>query len=263
MTPQPLVETRGLSVRFAQARFSGRTVVHALRDVSLAVHPGETLGIAGETGCGKSTLCRCIVRLYRPSAGQVLFEGTDISGLPERRLGRLRRGAQMIFQDPADSLNPRLPVGSIVEEPLIIQTRMGHAERRGRVAAALKDVGLPESASQRYPHEFSGGQRQRIAIARAIVMKPSLLICDEPVSALDVSIQAQILNLLLDLQEEYGLTMIFVSHDLSVVRHMSTRVAVMYQGAVVEQAPADRIYTEPRHEYTRTLIGSIPRRARP
>ena len=262
MTPRPLVETRGLCVRFAQARFTGGVVVHALRDVSLAVFPGETLGIAGETGCGKSTLCRSLVRLYRPSAGQVLFEGVDIGGLPERRLHRLRRGAQMIFQDPADSLNPRLPVGSIIEEPLIIQTRMGGAERRERVAESLRDVGLPESAYGRYPHEFSGGQRQRIAIARAIVLKPSLLICDEPVSALDVSIQAQILNLLLDLQEEHGLTMIIVSHDLSVVRHMSTRVAIMYQGSVVEEAAADRIYRDPQHEYTRALIASIPGRQR-
>jgi ABC-type oligopeptide transport system ATPase subunit len=260
--PAPLAETRGLSVRFAQARFTGRTVVHALRDVSIAVYPGETLGIAGETGCGKSTLCRALVRLYRPSEGQVLFEGLDIGGLPERRLGNLRKKVQMIFQDPADSLNPRLPVGAIVEEPLVIQTRMGAAERRGKVAAALEDVGLPAAAAARYPHEFSGGQRQRIAIARAIVLEPSLLICDEPVSALDVSIQAQILNLLLDLQEEHGLTMIFVSHDLSVVRHMSTRVAVMYRGQVVEEATADRIYTDPRHEYTKSLIASIPGRPR-
>ena len=258
MTERILVETRGLSVSFAQARFSGRSVVHALKDVSLTVSAGETLGIVGETGCGKSTLCRSIVRLYRPSRGQIFFDGTDISVLPERRLGGLRRAVQMIFQDPADSLNPRLPVGAIIEEPMIIQTPLSPALRRKRVATLLGEVGLPASGAERYPHEFSGGQRQRIAIARALALKPTLLICDEPVSSLDVSIQAQILNLLLDLQQEYGLTMIFVSHDLAVVRHMSDRVAVMYQGAVVELARSDEIYRNPRHQYTRTLLSSIP-----
>jgi len=255
-----LLETRNLSMSFAQARFSGRLPVHALRQVSLAVQPGETLGIAGETGCGKSTLCRCIVRLYRPSSGQILFQGTEVGGLPERRLGPLRRGVQMIFQDPADSLNPRLPVGSIIEEPLVIRAGLSAGERRAAVRRALREVGLQEGDAQRYPHEFSGGQRQRIAIARALVLKPALLVCDEPVSALDVSIQAQILNLLLDLQEEYGLAMIFVSHDLSIVRHMSDRVAIMYQGSVVELAPAEEIYRRPRHEYTRSLLASIPGR---
>jgi ABC-type oligopeptide transport system ATPase subunit len=258
MSGDVLVETRGLSVSFAQARFSGRTIVNALKDVSLSVFRGETLGIVGETGCGKSTLCRSIVRLYRPSSGQVLFDGTDISTLPERRLDGLRRAVQMIFQDPADSLNPRLPVGAIIEEPLVIQTSMSPSRRRERVAVLLEEVGLPAGSSERYPHEFSGGQRQRVAIARALALKPTLLICDEPVSSLDVSIQAQILNLLLDLQEEYGLSMIFVSHDLAVVRHMSDRVAVMYQGAVVELARSDEIYEHPRHEYTKTLLGSIP-----
>jgi ABC-type oligopeptide transport system ATPase subunit len=237
--------------------------VHALRDVTLAVSPGETLGIVGETGCGKSTLCRCIVRLYRPTSGQVFFGETDISRLPERLLGGLRRGVQMIFQDPADSLNPRLPVGAIIEEPLVIQTTLSQGERRARVAQLLDEVGLARDAAERYPHEFSGGQRQRVAIARALALKPSLLICDEPVSALDVSIQAQILNLLLDLQKEYGLAMVFVSHDLAVVRHMSDRVAVMYEGAVVELAPAEEIYRNPRHEYTRVLLGSLPGRSEP
>jgi ABC-type oligopeptide transport system ATPase subunit len=259
--PQALLETRGLSVDFAQARFTGRSVVHAVQDVSLAVAPGETLGIAGETGCGKSTLCRTIVRLHRPSAGRIVFGGIDITTLPERRLAPLRRGAQMIFQDPADSLNPRLPVASIVEEPLLIQTPLRAGERRERVAAALADVGLPPDAAGRYPHEFSGGQRQRVAIARALVLEPRLLICDEPVSALDVSIQAQILNLLLDLQEEHGLAMIFVSHDLSVVRHMSDRVAVMHRGRVVEMSAAEEIYRNPKAEYTRALLASIPGRS--
>jgi ABC-type oligopeptide transport system ATPase subunit len=265
VTPSALVETRALSVHFAQARFSGRSIVHALKDVSLAVSAGETLGIVGETGCGKSTLCRCIVRLYRPSSGQVFFKGKDISAVPERTLGGLRRAVQMIFQDPADSLNPRLPVGSIIEEPLVIQRSLGTAERRARVVSLLDEVGLPRSASERYPHEFSGGQRQRIAIARALALRPSLLVCDEPVSALDVSIQAQILNLLLDLQQEYGLALIFVSHDLSIVRHMSDRVAVMYKGEVVELAPSEEIYRNPRHEYTQALLSSIPggRQTRP
>jgi ABC-type oligopeptide transport system ATPase subunit len=187
----------------------------------------------------------------------------EVGSLPERRLGELRRGVQMIFQDPADSLNPRLPAGAIIEEPLIIRTKLSAGQRRAAVTRALRDVGLAEADEQRYPHEFSGGQRQRIAIARALALKPDLLVCDEPVSALDVSIQAQILNLLLDLQEEYGLAMIFVSHDLSVVRHMSNRVAVMYQGAIVEQAPAEQIYHQPRHEYTRSLIASIPARQAP
>jgi ABC-type oligopeptide transport system ATPase subunit len=255
-----LLETRGLSMRFAQARFSGRLVVEALREVSLQVRAGETLGIAGETGCGKSTLCRCLLRLYRPSSGQILFEGEQVGSLPEARLGALRRKVQMIFQDPVESLNPRLPVGAIVEEPLLIRARLSPAERRGAVRRALADVGLAAGDAQRYPHEFSGGQRQRVAIARALVLKPALLVCDEPVSALDVSIQAQILNLLLDLQEEHGLTMIFVSHDLAVVRHMSDRVAVMHRGAVVEQASAEQIYSAPRHEYTRSLLASIPGR---
>jgi ABC-type oligopeptide transport system ATPase subunit len=245
---------------FAQARFSGRLPVHALREVNIAVAPGETLGIAGETGCGKSTLCRCVVRLYRPTSGQVLFRGMEVGTLPESKLGELRRGVQMIFQDPADSLNPRLPAGAIIEEPLVIRAKLSAGERRAVVRRALREVGLAEADALRYPHEFSGGQRQRIAIARALVLKPDLLVCDEPVSALDVSIQAQILNLLLDLQAEYGLAMIFVSHDLSVVRHMSDRVAVMYQGSVVEQAPAEEIYRRPRHEYTRSLIASIPAR---
>ena len=257
VTALPLAETRNLSVSFRQSRFGRSTAVHALRNVSLTVLRGETLGIVGETGCGKSTLCRSIVRLYRPSGGHVYFEGTDISWLPERRLGTLRRSVQMIFQDPADSLNPRLPVGAIIEEPLVIQTALGSALRRARVAELLGEVGLPAAASERYPHEFSGGQRQRVAIARALALRPSLLICDEPVSALDVSIQAQILNLLLDLQAEYGLTMIFVSHDLAVVRHMSDRVAVMYDGEVVELAGSDEIYANPRHDYTRTLLGSL------
>ena len=254
----PLLETQGLSMRFSQARFSGRTVVRALTDVSLSVSRNETLGIVGETGSGKSTLCFCLVRLYRPTGGRILLEGRDITHLPERRLKRLRQAAQMIFQDPADSLNPRLPVGAIIEEPLAIQSDLSPGARRARISELLDTVGLPRSSAERYPHEFSGGQRQRVAIARALALRPRLLVCDEPVSALDVSIQAQILNLLLDLQQEYGLAMVFVSHDLSVVRHMSDRVAVMHEGSVVEVAGSEEIYARPRHEYTRTLLASIP-----
>ena len=254
----PVLETRGLCVDFAQARFTGRYRVHALVDVSLSVGAEETLGIVGETGSGKSTLCRCLVRLYRPTRGQVLFQGQDIGRLSERRLGALRRAAQMIFQDPADSLNPRLPVGVIIEEPLVIQTSWPARQRRDRVADLLDTVGLPRASAERYPHELSGGQRQRVAIARALALKPRILVCDEPVSALDVSIQAQILNLLLDLQQEYGLAMVFVSHDLSVVRHMSDRVAVMKNGRVVEMAGSEDIYRNPANAYTRELLGSIP-----
>ena len=245
-------------MRFSQARFTGRTVVQALRDVSLSVFRNETLGIVGETGSGKSTLCFCLVRLYRPSGGSILLDGHDITRLPERGLKPLRQAAQMIFQDPADSLNPRLPVGVIIEEPLAIQTELSTAGRLGRISELLETVGLPRAAAERYPHELSGGQRQRVAIARALALRPRLLVCDEPVSALDVSIQAQILNLLLDLQKEYGLAMVFVSHDLSVVRHMSDRVAVMHNGSVVELAGSEEIYAHPRHDYTRTLLASIP-----
>ncbi|HTO21614.1 MAG TPA: ATP-binding cassette domain-containing protein [Spirochaetia bacterium] len=256
----PLLEARELSMRFSQARFSGHTMVHALTGVSLSISRNETLGIVGETGSGKSTLCFCLVRLYRPTGGHIFLEGRDITRLPERGLTRLRRTAQVIFQDPADSLNPRLPVGTIIEEPLVIQSDLSAAARRERIRGLLDTVGLPRSAGERYPHEFSGGQRQRVAIARALALRPSLLVCDEPVSALDVSIQAQILNLLLELQKEYGLSIVFVSHDLSVVRHMSDRVAVMHQGSVVELAGSEEIYTRPRHEYTRTLLASIPGR---
>ncbi len=253
-----LIETRDLVQHFAQGRFLGRSVVHALNGVSLTVREGETLGLVGETGCGKSTLARAVMRLYNPTGGQVLFDGVDVTRLPERKLKFLRRSMQIVFQDPADSMNPRLPVGYIVEEPLIIQTRMMDRERRDRVAELLTDVGLDPSASMRYPHEFSGGQRQRIAIARALALKPRVIVCDEPVSALDVSVQSQVLNLLLSLQKEHGLTLLFISHALGVVRHMSDRVAVMYLGTVAELADSKAIYESPRHPYTKALIAAIP-----
>lgn len=258
MTPPPLIETRDLTQHFAQHRYDGRHVIKALDGVDLSLYPGETLGLVGETGCGKSTFCRTVMRLTKPTGGALLFQGLDITRAPERLLKDLRRQVQMVFQDPAESLNPRLTVGTIVEEPLIIQTKLRAPARRDKVLALLDDVGLRADAFSRYPHEFSGGQRQRIAIARALAVDPKVLICDEPVSALDVSVQSQVLNLLLELQRARGLALIFVSHDLAVVRHMSDRVAVMYAGKVVELADAKDIYRNPTHDYTRTLIAAIP-----
>ena len=254
----PVVEARGLVQHFRQGRYSGRRVVHALNGVDLAVRRGETLGLVGETGCGKSTLARALLRLHRPTAGHVFFEGTDVTRMRERDLGFLRRRMQMVFQDPVESMNGRLTVGAVLEEPLVVQTRMKAGPRRDRCLELLADVGLPEDSLDRYPHEFSGGQRQRIAIARALANGPEVLLCDEPVSALDVSVQSQILNLLLDLQKARGLTMVFVSHALSVVRHMSDRVAVMYLGSIVELSDSLSIYEAPRHPYTKALIAAIP-----
>ncbi len=254
-----IVEAKGLVQHFAQGRFSGHKVVHALNGVDVAVRRGETLGLVGETGCGKSTLCRAMMRLYKPTAGQVLFDGTDITKLRERDLKFVRRSMQMIFQDPADSMNPRLNVGYILEEPLLIQTDQNAAKRKEVAMRLLADVGLPEDSYFRYPHEFSGGQRQRIAIARSLALEPKVVVCDEPVSALDVSVQSQVLNLLLDLQKEHSLTMIFVSHALSVVRHMSDRVAVMYLGSIMELADSLTIYESPSHPYTQALIAAIPK----
>jgi peptide/nickel transport system ATP-binding protein len=259
MMETPLIEARGLVQEFKQGRYAGRKVVHALNGVSLSIAHGETLGLVGETGCGKSTLCRVLMRLYRPTSGSVIFEGRDIARMGERALRPLRRDMQMVFQDPADSMNPRLNIGAIIEEPFEIQTRLPRAERKEAAMALLGEVGLPEDSYLRYPHEFSGGQRQRVAIARALALKPKLLVCDEPVSALDVSVQSQILNLLLSLQESHGLAMVFVSHALSIVRHMSDRVAVMYLGSIMELSGSIAIYEEPRHPYTQALIAAIPK----
>ncbi len=232
--------------------------VKAVDDVSLTIRPGETLGLVGESGCGKSTIGKTIVRLLKPTAGRILFQGTDISGLSERRLRPLRPGIQMVFQDPADSLNQRMSVGQIVAEPYLIHRIGTPAERRERVRTLLDRVGLPPNAIDRFPFEFSGGQRQRIGIARALALNPQLLILDEPVSALDVSVQSQVLNLLLDLQEERKLSYLFIAHDLAVVKHISDRVAVMYLGKIVETAPAEEIYKHPKHAYTKALISAIP-----
>jgi len=252
----PLLEAAGLVKRFPSRDGAG-AAVHALEDVSLTLRSGETLGIVGESGCGKSTLARVLLRLIEPDDGQIRFDGTDLRSLDVARLRARRRDMQLVFQDPYASLDPRLDVGSIIAEPLVIHRIGDRASRRRRVAELLEMVGLDGDAATRYPHEFSGGQRQRIVIARAIALEPKLVVADEPVSALDVSIQSQILNLLSDLKRRLGLSYIFISHDLGVVHHMSDRVAVMYLGHIVETAPAERIFDDPRHPYTQALISAI------
>jgi peptide/nickel transport system ATP-binding protein len=233
--------------------------VKAVDDVSFMIERGETLGLVGESGCGKSTVGRTLIRLYAPTAGRIVFDGVDISQTPESRLRETRREMQMVFQDPYASLNPRHSVGRIVGEPLSVHgiTR-SRREMSNRVRELLQRVGLPSDAAGRYPHEFSGGQRQRIGLARALAVNPAFIVCDEPVSALDVSIQAQIVNLLEELQDELGLTYLFIAHDLAVVRHISDRIAVMYLGGIVEVSPAEQLYESPLHPYTISLLSAVP-----
>ncbi|HCC42991.1 MAG TPA: peptide ABC transporter substrate-binding protein [Gammaproteobacteria bacterium] len=230
----------------------------AVDGVSLSIRPGETLGLVGESGCGKSTLGRCIARLYKPTEGRIDFEGTDITQLSGKALLPYRKDIQMIFQDPMESLNARHTVGDILEEPFIIHRIGSKQERTHKVRRLLDIVGLPARSVTRYPFEFSGGQRQRISIARSIALNPKLVICDEPVSALDVSIQSQILNLLVDLQEEFNLAYLFIAHDLAVVKHISNRIAIMYLGKIFEEADGEAIYQSPQHPYTESLISAIP-----
>ena len=255
-----ILSIRALSKNYeiGSAFSRGKDVVHAVEDVNLEIAEGETLGIVGESGCGKSTLGRMLVRLEEPTRGEILFEGHDLAKEPKKKLRALRKRFQMIFQDPYAALNPRRQIGQIVEEPLRVHG-MGKVERRAIAQDLLKRVGLDENAYEKYPHEFSGGQRQRVVIARALALNPRLVVADEPVSALDVSIQAQVLNLFKDLQKEFGLTYVFIAHDLGVVRHVSDRIAVMYLGKIVELAPADELYEHPSHPYSKALLSANPR----
>jgi oligopeptide/dipeptide ABC transporter ATP-binding protein len=259
---EPLVKLEGVKKWFPITRgiIFQRTIghVHAVDGIDLEVYPGETVGLVGETGCGKSTTARVITRLLDPTEGRVWFDGQEITTLSRRQMRPLRRQMQMIFQDPYASLNPRKSVGAIIGQPYQIHKTVPESKIRGEVQQLMELVGLNPEHYNRYPHEFSGGQRQRVGVARALALRPRLIVCDEPVSALDVSIQAQILNLLEDLQEEFKLTYVFIAHDLSVVKHMSDRVAVMYLGRIVELAPGDTLYRTPKHPYTGALLSAVP-----
>ena len=253
--PAPLLSARGLVTRYP---LPGGGAVNAVAGVDLDLLPGETLAVVGESGCGKSTLARSLLRLIEPTAGSVRFLGQDVLALGPAALRRQRREMQLVFQDPMASLDPRFTIGRTLAEPMLVHGVGTGAERRQRVAGLLALVGLDPAAAERYPHEFSGGQRQRIAIARAIALEPRLVVLDEPVSALDVSIQSQVLNLLMDLRARLGLTYLFITHDLAVVGAIADRVAVMYLGRIVEDAPVDRLFAAPAHPYTQALIAAVP-----
>ncbi|MBV8493893.1 MAG: ABC transporter ATP-binding protein, partial [Alphaproteobacteria bacterium] len=259
----PLLEVRGLRMHFpvTEGMIARRHIgdVKAVDGVDLAIRRGETLGLVGESGCGKTTMGRCILRLEKPTAGEILYDGVDIAKLDRRELVALRRRIQVIFQDPYSSLNPRQKVGSIIGEPMMVHGVEKNAKRRAeRVRELLSVCGLNPNFADRYPHEMSGGQRQRVGIARALALNPEFIVCDEAVSALDVSIQAQIINLLEDLRDKFNLTYLFIAHDLSVVRHLCQRVAVMYLGRVVELAECDEVFDHPLHPYTKALLGAVP-----
>ncbi len=256
----PLLEVRHLSKEFSRKNglFGRRSIVRAVDDVTFSIEKGETFGLVGESGSGKTTTGRCILRLIEPTGGEVLFDGRDVLALSRGELRRARRDMQIVFQDPYSSLNPRMRVAAIVEEPLIIHQLGSRAERLARVKELVGLVGLNPDHLTRYPHEFSGGQRQRIGLARALALNPSLIIADEPVSALDVSVQAQVVNLLMELQQRLQLTYLFIAHDLRLVEHICNRVAVMYLGRIVEMGETAKLFAEPRHPYTRALLSAIP-----
>ena len=256
---QPLIEVKSLKMYFPVGNnlFGRRKQLKAVDGVSFDLYPGETFGLVGESGCGKTTIGRTIVRLYKPTEGQIIYQGTDIAPLDEKAVQPWRQRMQMIFQDPYASLNPRMTVSSIIAEPMKLQ-QVPQADIDARVAELIAQVGLKKDHLNRYPHEFSGGQRQRIGIARALAMRPEFVVCDEPISALDVSIQAQVINMLEELQQQMGMTYLFISHDLSMVRHISHRVGVMYLGNMVELADVEELYSNMQHPYTRALMSAVP-----